>query len=485
MNCVDFLLQEHTHRQGDFILGRNGELTYNSLIDRVNRLAIWLKQAIGQAQNVMLIMPNSHYSIVAYLAIMKSGNVVVPLNPAIELDGFNELVKRCGSNTVFASNQVVKRLNLEMTNVLSEAAIDTVIEETLVNEWSNSETQDDDLAQIIFTSGSTAKPKGVMISHRNIIANTSSIIDYLHLTQDDVIEIVLPFFYCYGLSLLHTHLKVGGQIVLNNTFIFLNSVIDDLNKYQCTGFAGVPSHFQILLRKSDTFRHSDFPHLRYVTQAGGKLHTTFIKEFCDSFPDTKFYVMYGQTEATARLSYLPPERLADKLGSLGKGIPDVELRVVDANGDDVQPGEVGEIIAKGDNIMSGYYQEPEETATTIKGGWLYTGDLAKVDEDGFIYHAARRKEIIKVGGRRVSPKEIEEVIVGIDGVIDCTIEAVTDEVLGEAIKAILVVNKRHSEITESYIKKICADKLSSYKVPQTIEFIENVKVNAAGKKVKA
>ena len=130
----------------------------------------------------------------------------------------------------------------------------------------------------------------------------------------------MPFYYCYGLSLLHTHLRVGGAVHMNNSFIFIGSVIDDLNTYKCTGFAGVPSHFQILLRKTKDFKTTKFHTLRYVTQAGGKLHTAFIEEFIDAFPDIRFNVMYGQTEATARLSYLPPEDLRRKLGSLGRGI---------------------------------------------------------------------------------------------------------------------------------------------------------------------
>ncbi|MCU4155373.1 AMP-binding protein [Carboxylicivirga sp. A043] len=485
MNCVDYLLQDHQERSGDFILGRGATLTYPKLIDGVLKLSSWLETTIGRGRNVMLMMPNSAHSVISYLAIMKSGNVVVPLNPTIEAEGFNDIVGRCKSVLLITSVQLRKRLNPQIETIVTESEIDFVINTDELATWQHSAIEPDALAQIIFTSGSTAKPKGVMISHKNIIANTSSIIEYLQLTEDDIIEIVLPFFYCYGLSLLHTHLKVGGSVVLNNTFIFLSSVLDDFQKYKCTGFAGVPSHFQILLRKSDSFKNTVFSHLRYVTQAGGKLHTTFIKEFCESQPDIRFIVMYGQTEATARLSYLPVERLSDKLGSLGKGIPNVELRVVNSEGEKVKPGEIGEIIAQGDNVMLGYYNEPEETASTIRDNWLYTGDLAKVDEDGFIYHAARKKEIIKVGGRRVSPKEIEEVIVGIDGVIDCSIEAVEDELLGEAIKAILVINTTKNNITEELVKQYCASKLANYKVPQLVEFIDKLNINSTGKKVKA
>ncbi len=484
MNCVDFLFQDQLERSADFILGRSETLSYKELNDRVSKVAYWLGQHIGTNKNILLLAPNSSFFIVSYLAIMKSGNVVVPLNPGIEFTQFDYVRSHCECEHVFIVKQVKKRLKLTGDEYIDEDAYASVIESSNSIEWNEVEFNSNCLAQIIYTSGSTSLPKGVMLSHKNIIANTNSIIKYLELTDNDVMEVVLPFFYCYGLSLLHTHLKVGASIVLNNTFIFLGSVLSDFEKYKCTGFAGVPSHFQILLRKSDSFKNGEFPHLRYVTQAGGKLHTAFINEFRESKPDVKFFVMYGQTEATARLSYLSPDLLNDKLGSLGKGIPDVELKVVDDQGNKVKPRVVGEIIAKGQNVMLGYYKDEQETNEALKDGWLYTGDLAKVDEEGFIYHAARRKEIIKVGGKRVSPKEIEEVIVSIPGVIDCTIEAVEDALLGEAIKAIIVPNKEHDEITEKYIKEYCSIRLEMFKVPGLIEFKANVDVNAAGKKVK-
>jgi acyl-CoA synthetase (AMP-forming)/AMP-acid ligase II len=324
-----------------------------------------------------------------------------------------------------------------------------------------------------------------MISHKNLMANTESIITYLKINQNDRMLVVLPFYYCYGLSLLHTHLRIGGSIVLNNSFIFLGSIINNLLDYKCTGFAGVPSHFQILLRKSDNFKKTRFPDLKYVTQAGGKLAPIFIDEFRKSHPEVTFIVMYGQTEATARLSYLPPELYEAKKGSMGKGIPGVELRVVNEKGKRIKPGEIGEVIASGDNIMIGYFGDEEGTRSTIRDGWLYTGDLGTVDQDGYIFLTARKKEIIKVGGKRISPKEIEAVILELPDVVDCTIDGVEDELLGEALKATIVTRgENDKDAMLDKIRQHCSRHLALYKIPQLFELKEQLVISATGKKIK-
>jgi len=445
-------------------------------------LANWLSIEVGQKQNVILISANNLFFIKAYLAILKSGNICIPIDPAIEKENFLYISDITKPKLIFATSDISRKLPIDTFNCLFPESLSSEINNAS-DETENRLIDDTDCAEIIFTSGSTGKPKGVMLSHKNLVANTASILSYLNLNQDDRMLVVLPFYYCYGLSLLHTHLRSGGSIVLNNSFIFLGKIIRDLLDYKCTGFAGVPSHFQILLRKSDSFKKTAFPALRYVTQAGGGLATTFIDEFRESFPEVKFYVMYGQTEATARLSYLPPEMYEKKKGSIGKGIPGVELRVVNEEGENVEPGETGEIIAHGENIMIGYYPERKFDFESSRNGWLYTGDLGTVDGDGFIYLTARSKEIIKVGGKRISPKEIESVILQIPEIVDCTIEGVRDEILGEAIKAIIIINnKKDSLLNEKSLRRFCMEHLAIYKIPQIFVIQEKIDLKATGKK---
>lgn len=487
MNAFNYFFSETGQLTKDLVLGPREQISYRQLYDNCLKLAIAIEQRVGTDKNLILISENSVFFITVYLAILKSGNICIPLNPNIEADGFIEISGKTSAELIFISNRFRRKYSDLTSSITDQSQVDLWMQSVQFDPDITQEADFDDsrVAEIIFTSGSTGEQKGVVLTHKNLIANTSSILRYLHLTSDDTIEIVMPFYYCYGLSLLHTHIKVGGSVVLNNSFIFLGSVINDLIQYKCTGFAGVPSHYQILLRKSKDFMNTKFPHLRYVAQAGGKLHNVFIREFINALPDIKFFVMYGQTEATARLSYLPPEKLRKKMGSIGKGIPGVELKVINSSGNDVAPGEIGEIIARGDNIMKGYFKDKKSSKKALRDGWLYTGDMAVTDEKGYIYIQSRKKEIIKVRGIRISPKEIEEVIVGYPGVVDCTVVAENDEILGEAIKAIVYVNDVEVEtFKEEYIKLHCSRTLSKHKIPQTIVFSNKLAFNATGKKPK-
>lgn len=482
MNVFDYFFDSTQNLEKNFVLGSKETISFKKLYRDSLKLASYLKHHYGQNKNIVVLSPNSIFFITVYLGILKSGNSCVPLNFGIEQENLDSILETTNCELVFMARTLQSKQQLSNgIQRIDEAVLEQIIEEQDIVVF-NPDFNANQLAKIIFTSGTTGAPKGVMISHKNIIANTSAIIEYLKLTPNDIIGVVLPFFYSYGLSLLHTHLKVGGSMVLNNNFIFLGTVIKDLKDYGCTGFAGVPSHYQILLKKSQNFKTTHFPKLRYVTQAGGKLHNVFIEEFVHAFPHIEFFVMYGQTEATTRLCFLPPAMILKKIGSIGKAIPGVSLKIVDNEGKEVEAGQEGELLAKGDNIMLGYYKEPDETQTTLKDGWLYTGDLAVADTEGFLYIIGRKKEIIKVGGNRVNPKEIEEVILSVPGVVGCTVTGVDDDILGESILAIIVLSNPKDQLAmKDIILSKCAEKLSLYKIPQQIVFNNNISMTATGK----
>jgi long-chain acyl-CoA synthetase len=483
MNAFDYFFDKTSNLEKFFLVGKDN-LSFKELYSSSLHLASWLRKEFGSNKNILLLSVNNRFFLTAYFAIIKSGNVCIPLDPNIEKENLEYISGLTNPVMIFMTRDIERKITAGAVKCIFP---DTIGKDDLKAPLTEKEENFDSkaCAEIIFTSGSTGIPKGVMISHKNLIANTDSIITYLKLNQDDRMLVVLPFYYCYGLSLLHTHLRVGGSIVLNNSFIFLGSIISNLIEYKCTGFAGVPSHFQILLRKSDNFKTTKFPDLKYVTQAGGKLAPIFIDEFRNSHPEITFIVMYGQTEATARLSYLPPELYETRKGSMGKGIPGVELKVINEKGERIKPGEIGEVIARGDNVMLGYFKDEEGTKNTIRDGWLYTGDIGTVDKDDYIFLTARKKEIIKVGGKRISPKEIEAVILELPEVVDCTIEGIEDELLGEALKATIVIRPENGKDTMlDRIRQHCSRHLALYKVPQIFELKEQLVISATGKKIK-
>jgi acyl-CoA synthetase (AMP-forming)/AMP-acid ligase II len=341
----------------------------------------------------------------------------------------------------------------------------------------------DDLAAIMFTSGSTGKPRGVMVSHRNIMANTESIVQSLELSSTDRIMTVLPFHYCFGTSLLHTHLRVGATLVLDSRFMYPETILQRMIDLKCTAFAGVPSHFQILLRNS-SLRKKRFPHMRYVQQAGGRLAPAFIRELQEALPETRIFVMYGQTEATARLSFLPPDVLHVKCGSIGKGLPGVRLRVLNDEGVDVRPSEIGEIVAEGENVTLGYWDDVSETAATFREGRLHTGDLATVDDDGFIYIVDRAKDFLKCCGKRVSCQQIEDQLLECDWLIEAAVVGIPDEVLGEAVKVFAVPRFPDREGLVETLREFCKTRILPQLQPREIVVVKSLPKNAAGKVLK-
>ncbi len=472
-----------------------GDQTYGDLQSGSAKVAQHLTAAgLHKGDRVLLAGDNSLFWVSAYLGVLKAGLVCVPVPTTIAAEDLAYILQTTQARIGFvqarfavANRQGLRTVALvtdrevpSFSNALSFAKLRA---DDIGAGDDSTNIESDDLAALMFTSGSTGKPRGVMVSHGNIIANTTSIIQYLDLTENDRIMAVLPFHYCFGTSLLHTHLRVGASLVVDLRFLYPEKILERMQETECTGFAGVPSHFQILLRKS-SLRKKQFPHLRYVQQAGGHLAPSFIHELRDALPRTKIFVMYGQTEATARLSYVPPEALDKKLGSIGKAIPGISLRVLNDSGEEVAPGQTGEIVAEGANVAHGYWGEPEESAKCFRNGKLYTGDLGTVDDDGFIYVLDRAKDFLKCGGKRVSCRQLEEKLVEFDELLEAAVIGVKDELLGEAVKAFVVPRNSHSEGLEDRVLAFCKENFAHQLVPRAIVVMGALPKNTAGKVLK-
>lgn len=459
--------------------------SYQTLRDMTQRIGCMLVERSEQGCCIGLLSENSIFCTAAYLGTMYAGRVTVPLPGDIPNELLAYIVKKTEMKQIFISRRYRRRHEafLEELDVRILGEDDDLPDNAHAYNMPEINPSED-LAAIMFTSGSTGTAKGVMVTHRNIECNSMDIIDYLRLSASDRIMVVLPLHYCFGASLLHTHLMVGGSIVLNNHFMYPESVLDEMQETACTGLAGVPSTYQILLRRS-TFPNRKLPALRWLQQAGGKLPNPFIEEIRSAFPFVQFFLMYGQTEATARLSYLPPERLSDKLGSIGRGLSSTRLEVLRNDGQPVEEGsnEIGEIVASGDNITKGYWKDDAETAKFFRNGKLYTGDLALVDHDGFIYVQDRARDFIKTGGKRVGAKEIEDVISELKDVIESAVIGIPHDTLGEAVVAYVVV-QYNSTMEVDDVRRHIARRLEAHKVPEHVEFLDNLPKNSAGKILK-
>lgn len=480
MNVVDYLF-DHSAEQELAIITKKETLNYSQLKQSIIGFSSQLRKfQLLKGQRVVLVADNSPFWVIAYLSILKLGGVVVPLAPKITPEEFQQIIAEVEPSLICMNKKSRRRIKAYLpskTQICTEDSIALNTEQS-AETLSCTNVSKDDLAAIMYTSGSTGSPLGVMVSHGNIMANTSSIIAYLKLSPLDKMMVVLPFYYCFGTSLLHTHLKAGSSLVLNNQFMFPDRVLQEIQEHQCTGFAGVPSTYQLLLRQS-SFKSMQFPSLKTIQQAGGKLSPDFINELRKCLPEAKIYLMYGQTEATARLSYLPPEKLQLKPDSIGQSIDGVSLQILNENGEQILVGEAGELVARGDNISTGYWKNEEESRQIFKNGSLYTGDIATFDADGDIYIIDRKKAFLKLGGFRVSTKTLELGILKFPGTIELAIIAIPDPIQGEAVK-LFIAHPKGQSIKEE-LTSFCVQTLPLHHRPKSIVFLESLPKNKSGK----
>jgi acyl-CoA synthetase (AMP-forming)/AMP-acid ligase II len=344
---------------------------------------------------------------------------------------------------------------------------------------------DTDIASIIYTSGSTNFSKGVLLTHLNMVTAAESIVNYIHNTCDDIILTCLPFAFDYSLYQMLTAFYVGGKVIVHQNFIYPAYIMDTIVKEKVTGFAIVPTIIA-LFKEHNYIQHNEIPHLRYICSSAQALPISSIEYIQKTlFPNVEIYSMYGLTECKS-VSGLDPKDIEKKPNSVGKALSNMEVYVVDAAGKKHSMNATGELVVRGSHVMKGYLNNPEETKKKLKPGsipgesHLYTGDLFKIDAEGYLYYIGRIDNMINAAGIQISPKEIEDVIYELDDVIEAAVLGVPHHIYGEAIKAVVAADEG-SSLTEKMIENHCRRKLERNSIPHIYEIRSSLPKTANGK----
>lgn len=409
--------------------------------------------------------------IIAYLGSMYAGLAPVVVDEALLAPFMADLVKRTRAKALWTQ----ERLRLDGMRERGFLVLCGHPLDSRGGAMPPAACEASDLAALMATSGSSGMPRFVMVSHGNLIANTEAIIFSQNLLNDERAMLILPLSYCFAASVLHTHLYQGGGVVVDRRFKSPDKVLHAINEYECTTFAGVPAVYNTLLQRSN-IRSIRMPTLRRFLQAGGPLAPECVVDMRITVPSAKFYVMYGQTEATARISCLDPEKLDEKMGSVGCPLENLTVRIIGEDGKELSTGQVGEIIVKGPSITLGYLDEPEESHRVFKDGWLHTGDLGHLDADGYIWIDGRKGAFVKMRGVRVSFAEIETKIADVRGVFECAANAVAHPEFGEALVLYIVPDK---EVIDVVDRVRCS--LPSHWLCVSINVVSEIPKTASGK----
>ena len=507
-------------------------LTYSEINQQADQLASALMGlGIKRQDRVVIFMDNSAESVISLFGILKAGAIFIMVSATMKAKKLNYILKDSGArvlitnankariihealdgasglehvlwvgsipavigpssvsmhlwNGLLSPNSDLRPFTLStvegLTSVSSPSASSAAV---LKRSAPNAVCIDIDLAAIIYTSGSTGEPKGVMSAHYNMVAAAKSITQYIGNVEEDIIMDVLPLSFDYGLYQVLMAFLFGGTVVLEKSFLYPYRILEKVVEEKVTGFPLVPTMAALLLQMEDLSKFNFSP-LRYMTNTAAALPVAYIRKLQSIFPQVKIFSMYGLTECK-RVSYLPPDQVDKRPDSVGIPIPNEEVFVVDGNGNEVPPGEVGELVIRGSNVMQGYWNAPEETAKRYRPGryrgeaLLYSGDLFRRDEEGYLYFVARKDDMIKTKGERVSPKEIENALCELEGVAEAAVIGVPDEIFGQAIKA-FVVRKKGAGLKEKDVVGYCTKNLESFMVPKYVEFMDSFPKSPSGK----
>jgi long-chain acyl-CoA synthetase len=506
---IDSFLEDSAARTPDKVALVFGDrrLTYAEIDRACNRLAAGLREAgVRRGDRVAIYLENCPEAVIAIFAVLKADAVFMMVNPSTKEEKLNALVNDARASAIVTDARrlpsVERRpectpsLHTVFATGIEQSpaprgdrrviALDPLLADDTIVPAPARHAIDVDLAALIYTSGSTGLAKGVMLTHRNMTSASTSITTYLENQPSDIILNVLPLSFDYGLYQVLMAFQFGGTVVLERSFTYMHAVLETLVRERVTGFPLVPTIAALLLQL-DLTRY-DFPSLRYLTNTGAALPVAHIAELRRRFPDATLYSMYGLTECK-RVTYLPPAELDRRPESVGRGMPNQEVYIVDQAGNRLESG-VGELVIRGSNVMQGYWDRPEETARVLAPGRfpgenvLRSGDLFRMDEDGYLYFVSRMDDIIKTRGEKVSPREIEDVLHRMDGIAEAAVTGQPHPILGQSIKASVVL-KQGVYLTDQDVWRHCAQYLEDFMLPHLVEFCAELPKTENGKNDRA
>lgn len=490
-----------------FIIQDSKEWSFAEIDQLSTRLAGHLIEAGIQPQDkVAILLDNSAETVISLYAISKAAATFVVINSTVKANKLSYILKNSGAKVLIthvnkgrglidAFKELEQKPDIiwispqgtipaQLAQLSHSHAWETFTQAGTIQSNHLPRAIDQDLAALIYTSGSTGQPKGVMQPHNRMVGVAKSIIEYLKNDQNDVILNVLSLAFGYGLYQVLMAAMFGGTVVLEKNFVFLHNTLQKIQKHKVTGFPFVPTVLAMML-KLETLGDYDFSSLRYITNAGAALPTHHAKTLRNLIPHADIYPMYGLTECV-RVCYLNPEHVDDRPDSVGFEIPNCRVFVMTEDGKEAEPGQIGELVVTGSNVMPGYYKDPELTNKIFRSNsesgivHLYTGDLFRRDKDGFLYFVSRKDDMIKTRGERVSPLEVENLMLQIDGIAETAVIGIPDDIFGQVIKAYVVLTPESSH-SEQTVLKNCSETMENYMIPKYIEILDSLPRTPNGK----
>ncbi|MBA3454487.1 MAG: AMP-binding protein [Deltaproteobacteria bacterium] len=474
-NLADLLMPSHPpDARAIWEAGR--WFSYGELATRARQFAA-LVGAIptrGDRPIVVLASDNSFHLAAAYLGVIYAGAIAAPL-PSLPDAALSAILAETSPGLVLADAAHVEQLQRVTTQ--SVLPLDLPLDD---DAHSATSLDPDALALLLYTSGSTGRPRGVMLSSNNLGFSAHQILACLPLTSRDRALVTLPFHYTYGLSVLHTHLHRGGSLVLANR-TFIDDIMGLMADLGVTGLPVVPSTLNMLVGRGG-LQTRPLPSLRYVMCSGSKLAEPIARELLNIVPQASLHVRYGTTESTAAASFLAPDRLRDKMGSIGRGLPSAGLSVERDDGSPIEPGsdEEGGIVIRGAHVALGYFRDEDANARSFKDGAFHTGDVARVDAEGFVFIVGRAKQFVKTGGHRVAPQQVEDVVLRMPEVEEAAVFAIPDPIRGEALVA-AVVARKGVVLRADLLRAFCIAALPVFMVPVRFIILADLPRGSSGK----